>query len=133
MSQERITRIVARVTALERSEAEQEARIMLDRFMERHVKLECFLLRRFEEVRDHVITDRPLNDWQKLLVGAYFTLEYSLEAAALFNPSMGMPGCLCCASEIRRNSALFQALAMRTRALLAVPLQEVAIPARAMN
>ena len=39
MSQERITRIVARVTALERSEAEQEARIMLDRFMERHVKL----------------------------------------------------------------------------------------------
>ena len=88
MSQERITRIVARVTALERSEAEQEARIMLDRFVERHVKLEGFLLRRFEEVRDHVITDRPLNDWQKLLVGAYFTLEYSLEAAALFNPSI---------------------------------------------
>src|SRR6476469_6592763 len=88
MSQERITRIVARVTALERSEAEQEARIMLDRFMERHVKLEGFLLRRFEEVREHVITDRPLNDWQKLLVGAYFTLEYSLEAAALFNPSI---------------------------------------------
>ena len=82
MSQERITRIVARVTALERSEAEQEARIMLDRFVERHVKLEGFLLRRFEEVRDHVVTDRPLNDWQKLLVGAYFTLEYSLEAAA---------------------------------------------------
>jgi hypothetical protein len=88
MSQERITRIVARVTALQRSEAEQEARIMLDRFMERHVKLEDFLRRRFEEVRDHVITDRPLNDWQKLLVGAYFTLEYSLEAAALFNPSI---------------------------------------------
>jgi hypothetical protein len=88
MSQERITRIVARVTALQRSKAEQEARIMLDRFMERHVKLEGFLLRRFEEVRDHVLTDRPLNDWQKLLLGAYFTLEYSLEAAALFNPSI---------------------------------------------
>jgi predicted GH43/DUF377 family glycosyl hydrolase len=88
ISQERITRIVARVTALERSEAEKEARIMLERFMERHVKLEGFLLRRFEEVRDHVITDRALNDSQKLLVGAYFTLEYSLEAAALFNPSI---------------------------------------------
>ncbi|HEY1477775.1 MAG TPA: glycoside hydrolase family 130 protein [Chthoniobacterales bacterium] len=88
MSQERITRIVARVTALERSEAEQEARTMLDRFMERHVKLKGFLLRRFAEVRDHVITDRPLNEWQKLLIGAYFTLEYSLEAAALFNPSI---------------------------------------------
>jgi predicted GH43/DUF377 family glycosyl hydrolase len=87
-NQERITRIVARITALERSEAELEAKIMLDRFRERHVKLDGFLLRRFEEVRDHVITDRPLNDWQKLLVGAYFTLEYSLEAAALFNPSI---------------------------------------------
>jgi hypothetical protein len=39
ISQERITRIVARVTAWGRSEAEQEARIMLGRFMERHVKL----------------------------------------------------------------------------------------------
>ena len=75
MSQERITRIVARVTALERSEAEQEARIMLHRFVERHVKLEGFLLRRFEVVRDHVISDRPLNDWQKLLVGAYLHLN----------------------------------------------------------
>jgi hypothetical protein len=86
MRQERITRIVARVTALERSEAEQEARIMLDRFMGRHVKLEVFLLKRFEEVRDHVITDRPLSDWQKQLVGAYFTLEYSLEAARFSIP-----------------------------------------------
>ena len=45
-----------------------------------------FHVRRFEEVRDHVITDRSLR--QKLLVGAYFSLEYSLEAAALFNPSI---------------------------------------------
>jgi hypothetical protein len=44
-SHERITRVVARVTALERSKAEQEARIMLDRFMERHVKLKGFVVR----------------------------------------------------------------------------------------
>jgi hypothetical protein len=87
-SHERITRVVARVTALERSKAEQETRIMLDRFVERHVKLKGFLLGRFEEVREHVITDRPLSEWQKLLIGAYLTLEYSLEAAALFNPSI---------------------------------------------
>ncbi len=87
-SHERITRVVARVTALDRSKAEQEARIMLDRFVERHVKLMGFFLRRFEEVREYVITDQPLSEWQKLLIGAYFTLEYSLEAAALFNPSI---------------------------------------------
>ena len=56
-SHERITRVVARFTAWERDKAEQEARIMLDRFMERHVKLEGSFLRRFEEVREHVITD----------------------------------------------------------------------------
>lgn len=75
---------------------------MLERFAERHQKLHDFLLRRFEEMREHLVTDRPLNECQRLLMGAYFSLEYSLEAAALFNPSMvphpdqsGLPaGCL---------------------------------------
>jgi hypothetical protein len=61
---------------------------MLDRFAERHHKLQRFLLLRFEDVREHVVTDRPLSEEQRLLIGAYFTLEYSLEAAALFNPSV---------------------------------------------
>jgi predicted GH43/DUF377 family glycosyl hydrolase len=87
-SRERIMRIVARVTAMERGEVEREAAMMLERFAERHQKLERFLLRRFEEVREHVITDRPLSESHRRLIGAYFTLEYSLEAAALFNPSI---------------------------------------------
>src|SRR5207249_4659309 len=57
-------------------------------FAERHQKLERFLLKRFEEVHDEVITDHPHNESQRLLIGAYFTLEYSLDAAALFNPSI---------------------------------------------
>lgn len=87
-SRERIQRIVARVTALDRADAEHEAAIMLDRFEERHEKLQAFLLSRFEHVREHLITDHALNQCQRLLIGAYFTLEYSLEAAALFNPSI---------------------------------------------
>jgi predicted GH43/DUF377 family glycosyl hydrolase len=35
-----------------------------------------------------LLTDQPLSDERKLLIGAYFTQEYSLESAALFNPSM---------------------------------------------
>jgi len=85
---ERIQRIVARVTAMSRSEAEHEAAIMLERFERRHEKLQDFLLSRFDHVREHLITDRPLNRCERLLIGAYFTLEYSLEAAALFNPSI---------------------------------------------
>jgi predicted GH43/DUF377 family glycosyl hydrolase len=87
-NRERIQRIVARVTALDRTEAEHEAAIMLDRFAERHEKLQDFLISRFEDVREHLITDHPLNHCQRLLIGAYFTLEYALEAAALFNPSI---------------------------------------------
>jgi hypothetical protein len=29
-----------------------------------------------------------LSDVQKALIGAYFTMEYSIESAALFNPSI---------------------------------------------
>jgi predicted GH43/DUF377 family glycosyl hydrolase len=85
---ERIQRIVARVMALSRSEAAHEAAIMLESFEGRHEKLQAFLLTRFGHVSEHLITDRPLNRCERLLIGAYFTLEYSLEAAALFNPSI---------------------------------------------
>ena len=61
---------------------------MLERFEGRHEKLQAFLLSRFEHVREHLISDQPLNRCERLLIGAYFTLEYSLEAAALFNPSI---------------------------------------------
>jgi predicted GH43/DUF377 family glycosyl hydrolase len=84
----RIQRIVARVTALSRTEAEHEASIMLKRFEGRHEKLQAFLLSRFDQVSEHLITDRQLNRCEQLLIGSYFTLEYSLEAAALFNPSI---------------------------------------------
>jgi predicted GH43/DUF377 family glycosyl hydrolase len=80
--------VVARVTALDRKTAEHEAAIVLDRFAERHEKLQDFLLSRFEHVRKYLLTDHPLSECQRLLIGAYFTLEYSLEAAALFNPSL---------------------------------------------
>ena len=38
-------------------------------------------------VREH-LDGRPVSDEQRLLIGAYFTKEYSVEAAALFNPSI---------------------------------------------
>ncbi len=43
---------------------------------------------RFEAVRRHLLTDTPLSENRRLLIGAYFTQEYALESAALFNPSI---------------------------------------------
>ncbi len=87
-TRERVLRVIARVVGMTEREAEREiGRIMRD-FADRHQKLRDYLQCRFEDVREHVISDRPLSPNRQLLIGAYFTQEYSLEAAALFNPSI---------------------------------------------
>jgi predicted GH43/DUF377 family glycosyl hydrolase len=67
------------VTLLEHVEAE---------FRDRHVKIREFLRRRFDQLRPWLRLGQELSDERQLLLGAYFTHEYSLEAAALFNPSI---------------------------------------------
>ena len=39
-------------------------------------------------MRPYLLTDRKLSEERELLIGGYFTHEYSFEAAALFNPSI---------------------------------------------
>ncbi len=57
-------------------------------FGERHAKTRDFLKRRFEQIRPCLATEENLSEERQLLLGAYFSHEYSLEAAALFNPSI---------------------------------------------
>jgi hypothetical protein len=45
-------------------------------------------LRNFEDVRQFLLTDHELSEERKLLIGSYFLSEFSLESAALFNPSI---------------------------------------------
>ncbi|MEX0611604.1 MAG: glycoside hydrolase family 130 protein [Pirellulales bacterium] len=84
----RAMRIVARVMALSDEEVERVLELVLSEFHGRHQKLRQFFIQRFEQVREHLFTDEPVNEPRQLLIGAYFTQEYSLESAALFNPSM---------------------------------------------
>ena len=46
------------------------------------------MLHRFEYAQQFLLTDAPVSENRKLLIGGYFTQEYALESAALFNPSM---------------------------------------------
>jgi predicted GH43/DUF377 family glycosyl hydrolase len=55
---------------------------------DRHRNLEEVLLRRFEDVNGSMIAHCSVSREQKLVIGAYFSEEYSFEAAALFNPSI---------------------------------------------
>ncbi len=85
---ERAAKVCGRVMAL----PETAVRTLLDQvlaeFGERHLKTREFLKRRFAQVRKHLLTNRKLSEERELLIAAYFTHEYSLEAAALFNPSI---------------------------------------------
>jgi predicted GH43/DUF377 family glycosyl hydrolase len=85
---QRALKIIARVMALSEDEIEVLLSAVLREFHGRHVRLTQFFLQRFEHVKKHLLTDEPVSESRRTLIGAYFTQEYALESAALFNPSM---------------------------------------------
>jgi predicted GH43/DUF377 family glycosyl hydrolase len=87
-SESRIEKILARVSSLTELEVEVLLEKVMREFRERHQRTREFFLHRFEQVRKHLLTDQPLSESRRLLIGSYFTQEYALESAALFNPSM---------------------------------------------
>jgi predicted GH43/DUF377 family glycosyl hydrolase len=80
--------VIGRALALTEEEAVRQLRAVRLEFAERHLDIESILHAHFDKVRKHVFTDRPLSRERQLLIGALFSGEYALEAAALFNPSM---------------------------------------------
>lgn len=78
----------AQVLALPESEVRALWQQVWAEFGERHVKIEAFLHRRYEWVRPGLPADQKLSREREWLLGAYFSHEYALEAAALFNPSL---------------------------------------------
>lgn len=87
-SSNRTLKIIARVSSLTEEQVKTKLEEVIREFGSRHHRLERFLLKRFAQIQGSLLTDEPLTLERKLLLGAYFTMEYSLESAALFNPSM---------------------------------------------
>ncbi len=87
-SEDRIGRILARVSSLSEPEVESLLEGVMRDFRERHQRTREFFQHRFDQVRRHLLTDQPVSESRRLLIGSYFTQEYALESAALFNPSM---------------------------------------------
>lgn len=84
----RAARICAQVMALPEPEVRTLWHEVQMEFGKRHAKPRDFLQARFEHIRACLPRDADLSEERQLLLGAYFTHEYSLEAAALFNPSI---------------------------------------------
>ncbi|MEJ0090040.1 MAG: glycoside hydrolase family 130 protein [Limisphaerales bacterium] len=83
-------RVIFRVLGLPEEEVVRLLAQVLGGFADRHVHIEDFFRKRFEQVKIHLISDPPLqlSLERQLLIGAHFTHEYSIESAALFNPSI---------------------------------------------
>ena len=85
---ERMGRIISRVMSLPEDRVGLLVEEISAEFSQRHQHLRDVFLERFEQVRELMLTDVEASEQRRLLIGAYFLAEYSLESAALFNPSI---------------------------------------------
>lgn len=79
--------IVDRVMSLDEARLDCELKLIVESLDERHRDVDAMLLRRFAQIARGLEGAVPEDDERRRLVGAYFSEEFSFEAAALFNPS----------------------------------------------
>jgi hypothetical protein len=72
-NESRVEKIIARVAALSDDDVERHLDGVMRDFRDRHQRTREFFLYRFEQVRRHLITDHPVSEKRRLLIGAYFT------------------------------------------------------------
>ena len=85
---ERVDRIIDRIVAIPESQVVSLLEDLIEDFSKRHHQLHRIFQRRFEQVCGERSCARTLSEQKRLLIGSCFLAEYSLESAALFNPSI---------------------------------------------
>jgi predicted GH43/DUF377 family glycosyl hydrolase len=88
MSGQRASEICAHILALPEDQVETLLGQLWAEFGERHKNIRGYFRSRFEEARPYLLSDLVISEERALLIGGYFTHEYSYQAAALFNPSI---------------------------------------------
>jgi len=89
---ERAISLIKKVLQLSQEEIFGLISPLLQDFSKRHRNITKKLHKHCERVKPQIIAaganPDALNDYTKLLIGSYFTHEYSIESAAFFNPSI---------------------------------------------
>jgi predicted GH43/DUF377 family glycosyl hydrolase len=85
---ERVAQIIARIMAVPEERVGPLLEEVGGEFSQRHAQIRNLFLERFEQVRESLPANEGLSEQRRLLIGSYFLAEYSLESAALFNPSI---------------------------------------------
>jgi predicted GH43/DUF377 family glycosyl hydrolase len=81
-------RVAARVMGLPEDQVGPLLAQVLGEFADRHEQVELIFRKRYEEVSFYLELDAHPSLERQMLIGAFFTHEYSPESAALFNPSI---------------------------------------------
>ena len=84
----RIKTLIKRVAELSEENVTNLLESVFQDFSSRHRNFRAVLERSFNLIAEHAPKNLSLSSEQQLLLGAYFTQEYSVESAALFNPSI---------------------------------------------
>lgn len=85
---DRVKRIYQRIAVMDNEEADRLLLEINGQFGHRHKDIESIYLSNYNFFKKHYASSPELSELKKLLLGASLTKEYSIQSAALFNPSM---------------------------------------------
>ncbi len=87
---DRTRHIIARVLRLSEEETRENLQQVMDDFSARHIDIHQIFIRHFTKIKESIPNGLDISEEKMLLLGAFFTHEYSIQSAAFFNPSIIM-------------------------------------------
>ncbi len=84
----RVRKIIERVAGLSDAEVDRVLDQVLKKFQGRHKQITAVFDEHYQAAAALVGETNGISPNKRLLIGSYFTAEYSIESAALFNPSI---------------------------------------------
>ena len=88
IEKDRVERIIKRVLSLSEEKVKQELDRVITSFSNRHKNIWDAFDKNYNEIKKYIPKNTQISNNRKALLGAYFSLEYSIQAAAFFNPSI---------------------------------------------
>lgn len=84
----RIKRLIARVLEMNEEIAKRVLDNVIESFACRHKNIWKSFEQNYNRIKDFLPVGVPVSGIKQALLGAYFSMEYSIQAAAFFNPSI---------------------------------------------
>ncbi len=84
----RVENIITRVLNLSEAEVEQALKKVMTKFSHRHKNIFNIFNNHYNEIKNFIPQNIQINKNKCMLLGAYFSCEYSIQSAAFFNPSI---------------------------------------------